>query len=522
MKYRDFLWIVPLSLILGAVLSFMQTGNWLMGWLGFSLLFFLTISLLMLATKWAGGGKILAWMVTLAFMLRFVGGVTTYLALPVYGYVNDEDQGQGFTYTDAHRRDAQAWDLAVSGKPILNAFNKTYAYDQYGGLLAFSAFVYRYFSPDSHRALMLVLLSAFMAALALPFLWKVVNQEWGVKIALASGWIYALYPESVLIGGSALREPYLWAFSAFVFWGFVDLSASVKKDAKRTAWIWLGLGVAGMLLISPGVAVVTLIILAGWFYFTRSQGRISWSLILAFGLVFITGLILLSSALDRHGNVGGGNPLSVISNFIRESAGWGGHQLERSSGKVKILFGLMPDWMHLPFVIVYGIFQPVLPAAFSEPTLLIWRIIQVLRSLGWYAMLPALILSFFASASERDIKKRRVFIWLSYFMFAWILFTALRGGGDQWDNPRYRSILIVWQSILAGNVWVWWCENRNAWVLRVLAMEIAFLIFFGQWYASRYFSIGRQLPFAYMTAIILVLWAVIVFWGLWSDRKPSV
>ena len=123
-------------------------------------------------------------MVALAFALRLAGGVATYLALPVYGYVEDEDQSAGFTYTDAHRRDAQAWELAVSENSVLDAFNKKYAYDQYGGLLAFSAFVYRYLSPDAHRVLMLVLMSAFMGALGVPFLWKSVNLLWGEKMAV--------------------------------------------------------------------------------------------------------------------------------------------------------------------------------------------------------------------------------------------------------------------------------------------------------------------------------------------------
>ncbi len=47
----------------------------------------------------------------LAFSLRFIGGVTTYLALPIYGHTGDEEQSAGFTYTDAYRRDGQAWDL---------------------------------------------------------------------------------------------------------------------------------------------------------------------------------------------------------------------------------------------------------------------------------------------------------------------------------------------------------------------------------------------------------------------------
>ncbi|MBI5966011.1 MAG: hypothetical protein HY863_21230 [Chloroflexi bacterium] len=515
---RDLLWIIPLSLGLGAVLSSLQSGNWLIGWPGFSFLFLLSFSLLALATRWAGGGKTLAWMVALAFLLRFAGGVVTYLALPVYGYVDDEDQSAGFTYTDAHRRDAQAWELASSEDSILNAFNKRYAYDQYGGLLAFSAFVYRYLSPDAHRPLMLVLLSAFMAVLGLPFLWKAVNQQWGVKIAVAAGWIFALYPESLLLGGSAMREPYLWAFSAFVLWGFTDW----QNTRSRNSWIWLGLGISGMLLISPIAALATIILLAGWMYFISGRERVSWPMIAGVVVIFIAGLFLLSSGLNRSGNLSGKTPIGIINNFIREAIKWDVHKLEGGSGKVQRLFEQMPEWMHLPFVTAYGIFQPVLPAAFVEPTMLIWRVIAILRALGWYAMLPALILSFAASAGEGVEKKRRLFIWLSLIVWGWIVITALRGGGDQWDNPRYRAILFVWQTILAGNVWVWWRESRNAWVPRVIAMELVFLMVFGQWYASRYYYIGQQLPFAQMMAIILGLWALIFFWGMWRDRKRSV
>ena len=99
-----------------------------------------------------------------------------------------------------------------------------------------SAFIYRYLSPDAHRPLMLVLVSAFMAALGLPFLWKAVSQQWGDKVAVASGWIYALYPESVLLGGSAMREPYLMAFSAFALWGFVELECRSLLRRERAYW----------------------------------------------------------------------------------------------------------------------------------------------------------------------------------------------------------------------------------------------------------------------------------------------
>ncbi|MHB8777214.1 MAG: hypothetical protein ACYC6R_05560 [Anaerolineales bacterium] len=520
---RDFIWILPFSISLGTVLSFLQPGNWIIGWLGFSFLFLLCVSLLTLLARWAGGGKTLAWMIALAFVLRFSGGVATYLALPVYGYV-DEDQSAGFVYTDAHRRDSQAWELAGSDRPIMDAFNEKFAYDQYGGLLAFSALIYRYLSPDAHRVLMLVLLSAFMGALGVPFLWKAVAQEWGTKVAFASGWVFALYPESILLGGSAMREPYLMAFSAIALWGFINSGVrqqAVGMDGSKLlhSRVWLGLGIAGMLLVSPSVALVTLIIFGGWIYFTSEHRRISWWAVSLAVIVFIAGLFLLSSALDRQGNLGGGSPIGVINNFMREAVKWDVYQLERGSGWVQKLFDEMPEWLRLPFVTIYGVLQPVLPAIFIAPTTSVWRIIGILRAVGWYALLPALILSFAASAGAGTEKKRKLFIWLSLVVWAWILFTALRGGGDQWDNPRYRAILFLWQALLAGNVWVWWRETKNAWFPRVIAMEIVFVVVFGQWYANRYLHIGMQLPFAYMLAIIFGLWAGIFVWGIWRDKK---
>jgi len=514
-NYRDFYWTAPLSLAMGAISSFLQPGTWLIGWLGFSFLFLLSFTLLISATRWADGGKALAWMVVIAFALRFVSGVATYFALPVYGYGADEDQGAGFTYTDAHRRDAQAWELAGSNRPIEDAFNQKFAYDQYGGLLAFSALVYRYLSPDAHRVLLLVLVSAFMGSLGLPFLWKAVRLQWGDKVAVASCWIFALYPESVLLGGSAMREPYLIAFSAFALWGFV-----IWYDTQNKKGIsWLGLGIAGMLLVSPSIALVTMVILGGWIYFGSGRGRISWWMVVIVVLVFAAGLFILSSALGRQGNSVSVTPIGIINDFMRAAVKWDVYQLERGSGWVQKLFDEMPQWMRLPFVMIYGVLQPVLPAIFIVPTTSIWRIIGIMRALGWYTLLPALILSFAASAGSGVDKNRKPLMWLSLIIWFWILFTSLRGGGDQWDNPRYRAILFIWQAILAGYVWVWWRETKNVWVMRVVAMEVVFVAVFGQWYVNRYLHVGMQISFAVMVAIILVLWSLILGWGIWHDRK---
>ena len=489
--------------------------------LGFTFLVLLSLSLLTPSTRWAGGGRVLAWIVALAFALRLAGGVAAHELLPVYGYADSRDGQAGYAYTDAHKRDDQAWGLAISGKPILDAFSGNYSSDQYGGLLALSGWFYRYFSPDAHRPLMMVLFSAFIAALGVPFLWRATRAIFGENIAWASAWIFALYPESILLGGSAMREPYLMTLSAIALWGFVEWRGKVGARSSRpiSAISALSLSLLGMLLFSPAVAVFTLLIFAGWAFFSRERVTISWKSVVIFAVVFLIGLFALSSSLNRRGIFDTTSPLYVLNDWIQLSVKWNVYQIERESGWVQKLFDEMPEGLRLPFVAIYGILQPVLPAALIVPTLPIWKVIYVLRSLGWYALLPLLILSLVAGSSPSHGKLRTLFIWLSLLMWTWILLAALRGGGDQWDNPRYRTIMFVWQSLIAGYVWVWWKETRSIWLTSVVACEVVFVLIFAQWYASRYFYVGGQLPFAVMIALIVGLWGAITAGSWWLVKR---
>ena len=110
-----------------------------------------------------------------------------------------------------------------------------------------------------------------------------------------------------------------------------------KKDKNKKDLLWLVLGIVGMLLVSPSIALVTLIILAGWLCFGIGRGQISWWMILGTAIIFLFGLFILSSALTR-GNLSGDSPLAVINNFVRESLKWNVYKVEEESGWVQKLF----------------------------------------------------------------------------------------------------------------------------------------------------------------------------------------
>ncbi|GAB4504746.1 MAG: hypothetical protein Fur0043_17400 [Anaerolineales bacterium] len=510
---RHFLWIVPISLGLGALFSFLQPGSFWIGWLSFSALFLLASFLLVFLHRWAGGGRMLAWLMSLSFVLRLVTGVGVYLALPVDGYDEPDDRA-GYFFTDAHRRDDQAWELAQSDAPLLSAFDKTYHTDQYGGLLAFAALAYRVFSPDAQRPILLILLSVIVSALGMPFFWRAARLAFGERLALAAGWILALYPESLLLGGAAMREPYLITFGALTLWGFVDW----QSNHARAAFSWLGLGLCGMLVVSPAAALVTLILLAGWWWMAREHGRLSWASFFAMLALFGAGLFLLTSALNRQGTFGGG-PLGVLAGWLREAVKWDVYQLKRGSGWVQKLFQEMPAWLRLPFVAIYGVFQPVLPAAFIEPTTLTWRVTGIARALGWYLMWPLLLYAPLSALKDAHLRERRLWLWISFIAWLWIILTALRGGGDQWDNPRYRTILLPWLALASGYAWTGFRSRADSWLVRIWLVEVIFLGFFTQWYLSRYYHIGGQIPFGWMVGLIIGSSLLVLVGGGWWDRR---
>ena len=298
------------------------------------------------------------------------------------------------------------------------------------------------------------------------------------------------------------------------FWGVVDW----QQNHNRRAWPWLAGGLAGLLLFSPGVAVFTILALGGWIWLRGEHRRLSWRVILIGGGALLVALFLLWVGLAR-GSFAGVSPVEVVVRWLQTSAKWDIYLLERSSGWVQEIFRQTDVRLHLPFIIGYGLFQPVLPAAIFDVTVWPWQAIGILRAIGWYSMLPFLFISLIAIWKIPVKNERTAWFWLWLLTWAWIVISAIRAGGDQWDNPRYRAILLLWQAALASKAWTWWQESKTPWPVRILLVEGVFLVFFTHWYISRNIPINlERMSFSFMVEAITIISGLILVGGWAWDR----
>jgi len=508
-------WMLPTGLLVAAVLAAVAGGPWLRGWLAYSVLVVPGFWALTALWLWAGGGRRLFIVIAVALLLRLACGVALTLLLPAFGNDNPE-QNAGYLFYDAFRRDTQAWELARGDGPVLQAFSGGQrTSDQYGGLLALSAVVYRYLSPDFHRQLLMIVLGALVAAMGIPVLWRAaplllspqMRSIWGEPeggLSLAAAWIMAVYPESMLQGAAQMREPFLITFTAFVLWGFL----AIRRSHLRGGWVWLCAGLLGMMLFSPGVALVNLVILGGWLLIEGGGRRVTWLLAGSLGAVFVLAALVLAASWANASPAGG--PFAVLVSWAQRTLSLNVHALDQSSGMVQYLFRHMPSGLRLPFIAGYGLLQPVLPSALIEPTIPLWRVVGTLRAAGWYALLPLLVYGVLAAFKTGDPGQRRLWLWLELAVWLWILVSALRGGGDQWDNPRYRVILLPWQALVAGYALVFWLfpigrvERRDRWLPRIVGVELVFLVTFTIWYISRYDALPVLNFWGYVLIVLLV------------------
>ena len=484
---------------LGALLSALSApAPFWPGWFSFALLCGLSAYFLLLVAQQFGGGRTLAWLVALAFITRLAVGVGLSLALPMYGF-DEPEQNAGYHFYDAYGRDMQAWDLATSGRPLTDSLMDEFSKDQYGGLLGISAAVYRYMSPDAHRPFLILVLGAFTTALGVAFFWEGMRRRWGLKLAALASWILVLYPDAIFFGSSQMREPFLLGLTGIAFWGVIEYASS-----RRRSLIALAVSLALMALISSRVAVVIAVVLGVWFWLEYLAQARAWR---------IAGIAALSISLIA---AAAGSWV-----WLQDSAHWD-MLTTLSTGRALYDLQSLGEQFKVPFIIGYGIAQPVLPAAIADSTLPIWKVIILARSAGWYLLAPFLLYAFFTSLKARPGKERAIWVLFSVAVLVWLMVSAFRAGGDMTDNPRYRSMFLPWMALLAGWGLLRALETRDLWLARWLAVEAIFLGFFTSWYISRYFGTVRRMPFNRMVITILLLSGVVLASGwLWDLGKRA-
>lgn len=454
------------------------------GWLAYSVVFALGGGIVLLAWRWAGAQNASRWLsiaLIVAISLRLVVSVGLTHLLPRFGYDKPERK-QSFIYTDAYLRDRAAWALAVSGAPLETALEKRNQGDQYGGMALLYASAYRLFKPAGHRPLLMVALGFPFSALLVLFTWAFTRSVFGSAASKLATWVAVLFPDAVLLGSSQMREPYLGAALAMALFGY----ALVKRKRLKQGLVTIAVGtlVIALPLSPPFSLAILLAILLAWAWEGLRLGIPGWLAVVSLFAAAVVALFMMVNALSTAMGISG-SPLEVlVSWWLTTSDSWQMYEFALQSEWIRILFRGTPDWSHLPLVVFYGLLRPFLPAGIVDQGAPIWRAIAIWRGLGWWMLMPFLVYASLAVFKSEGFRRLPTYLVLLIWVVA--LASSYRGVGDQWDNPRYRTIFLPAQAALAGWAFVSAREKGDPWLGRVAAAVVGALALFTAWYNWRY------------------------------------
>lgn len=452
----------------------------------------------------------LGWLLLGAVILRLAVGVFWFIALPVVGHGSLAEQ-EGYVMADAYERDKEAWKLARSEEPLWEAFKSYRKVDQYGGLLFLSALVYRYVGGENHLPLLMVVLTAVISSFVVLFTWAFAYRVWGRQVASVAAVVLVLYPEAVLLGSSQMREAFMMTIAIAAFYGLIRF----WQDRSWHGVIWMLGALLVCLPLSPpfGALLLGLLSLLGLVLMKRELRNQKWVYLVIMGVVLLT-VVALWFALGQFAPEGVSNPLEIVRWWFMKSADWQAYLSERSSGWIQKIFRTTPQWMHAPILLSYGVVQPFLPAALISRGVPIWKGIAIWRSIGW-----TLLLAFLLYVPFRAVRKpgdRRLELGLSVVVWLVILIASFRGGGDQWDNPRYRAAFVGLQVLLVS--WVWIAQRRQGdpWLRRCVIGVMIILAWFIPWYLRRYSPLSwpvvdlfKTLGLGLVSAVLFITWDMV-------------
>lgn len=458
-------------------------------------------------------GRGLAIALLVALLLRLGVGLTLSAILPSAGYDN-RHQNAGYFFPDAHLRDRDAWFLAESKEPLTLAFSDEMQGDQYGGMLFSMASLYRLASPDAHRPALTVYLSAWISVLGVLFTWAFTQKAFDNTSAKVAGWIVVFLPEAVLLGASQMREPFMILGAALALYGYIALQKGEFRRGVSTGVVGLFIS----LFISPpqGMLILVVLLIAWLWQGAHLSRRSAAIVVIALVLVLVAGFLTIrawsgieNSPADRIGR--------LLEWWLLEGAEYELYKLEQQSGVFQALFEIFPDWAHAPLATGYGLVQPFLPAALTDPGgSPLATLVSIWRSLGWFAMLPLLLYA--PIAAGRSLGWRSLAFYLACSVWGLALLASFRAAGDQWDNPRYRAMFTAGQAAIAGWAWVHARRSKSRWLWRTTLIVLVSTLLVVQWYLARYYPTPR-LELTPTIVVIGVFSLAIIGWGIYSDLR---
>jgi hypothetical protein len=483
---------------------------------------FLTVGLVEIANRFllrGLGGEFARKCAWLALGLRLVFLIIVPVAMLLWGYSSDRNR-IGLVETDALNATTKAWQAAQSNDPVLASWRQGSG-DNTGGITVMGVILFRLFSSDQKRALLLGLLACAVTSLTVVPAFRLANGLFTGRVAKAAALIAAVYPEAVMLGSLHEQQGYLALVLGVEMLAIAGLIKSKEANTgelglptPRMAATLLVLSLAAMFLLSSQFFILSIFCGALWAVWLsdprRAVGRILW---------FAAGLGVLVLIILRVLNMADVIPSDADylyslyhhlyglawSEFDKMATAGGGDLFQS-------VLATMDRTGAFLLAALYGLLQPVLPAAIGHRSLTangggFWQALGIYRSLGWYLLLPILIYG--SLKSLRGFISRKPEAALTFLFWALAIIGSYRAFGDQWDNPRYRLFAFIPMTLLAAWAWATWREKRDAWFLRIAIPFAAAVVGLTVWYILRDYA-GIQFPVVISLAALGGL-AVLVF-----------
>lgn len=443
--------------------------------------------------------------------MRIVFLVIIPVLMLLWGYATDRSH-MGLVETDAINATMKAWRAAQSNDPILTTWTQGSG-DNTGGITVLGVTMFRLFSSDQERALLLGLLACAVTSLTVVPAFRLANGLFSGGVAKAAALIAAVYPEAVMLGSLHIQQGYLALVLGVELLAVAGVILRKESGAGELgiprpvlSAVLLVFSLAAMFLLSYQFFILSIFCGALWAVWLSDPrlrvGRVLW---------FAAGLGVLALIVMRVLSLADVIPSNsdyiysqyhylyglAWSEFDKIAAAGGGDLFQS-------VLSAMDRTTAFLFAALYGLLQPVLPAAIGHRNLTaqgggFWQALGIYRSLGWYLLLPVLIYG--SVKSLRGIVSRKPETILALIFWAIAIIGSYRAFGDQWDNPRYRMFAFIPMTLLASWAWATWREKRDVWFLRIaipFAVAVAGLTV---WYLLRDYA---GVPFPVVISLVVL------------------